>query len=31
LAMGDTVEVLEPQKLREEMKERISKIFNYYK
>ena len=31
LAMSDTVEVLEPQKLREEMKERISKIFNYYK
>lgn len=31
LALGDTVEVLEPQKLREEMKERISKIFNYYK
>ena len=31
LAMGDKVEVLEPQKLREEMKERISKIFNYYK
>lgn len=31
LAMGDKVEVLEPQKLREEMIERISKIFNYYK
>ena len=31
LAMGDTVEVLEPQELREEMKERISKMFNYYK
>jgi predicted DNA-binding transcriptional regulator YafY len=30
LAMGDKVEVLEPQELREEMKERISKIFNYY-
>lgn len=31
LAMGDKVEVLEPQELRDEMKERISKIFNYYK
>ncbi|MBR7087704.1 MAG: WYL domain-containing protein [Prevotella sp.] len=31
LAMGDTVEVLEPQKLREEMKERISNMSNFYK
>lgn len=31
LAMGDKVEVLEPLELREKMKERISKIFNYYK
>ena len=31
LAMGDKVEVLEPQELREEIKKRISKMFNYYK
>ena len=31
LAMGNTIEVLEPQELRKEMKERISKMFNYYK
>ena len=30
LAMGENVEVLEPEELREEMKERISKMFNYY-
>ena len=30
LAMGDKVEVLEPGELREEMKERISNMFNYY-
>ena len=29
--MGDKVEVLESQELREEMKESISKMFNYYK
>lgn len=31
LAMGDKVEVLEPQELREEMKNRISNMFNFYK
>jgi predicted DNA-binding transcriptional regulator YafY len=31
LAMGDKVEVLEPQELRDEMKKRISNMFNYYK
>lgn len=31
LAMGSQIEVLEPEELRVEMKERISKIFNYYK
>ena len=31
LAMGDKVEVLEPKELKEEMKKRISKMFNYYK
>ena len=31
LAMGDKVEVLEPEVLREEMKKRISKMFNFYK
>lgn len=31
LAMGDKVEVLEPEELREEMKEIISKMFNIYK
>ena len=31
LAMGDKVEVLEPMKLREEIKERISGMFNFYK
>jgi hypothetical protein len=31
LAMGEYVEVLEPKELREEMKERISNMFNFYK
>ena len=31
LAMGDKVEVLEPEELREEMKERINSMFNFYK
>ena len=31
LAMGDKVEVLEPQELREEMKKRINSMFNFYK
>ena len=31
LAMGDKVEVLEPQELRETMKNRISNMFNFYK
>ena len=31
LAMGDKVEVLEPEELREEMKKRINGMFNYYK
>ena len=31
LAMGDRVEVLEPVELREEMKERITSMFNLYK
>ncbi len=31
LAMGDNVEVLEPQGLREEMKKRIENMFNNYK
>ena len=31
LAMGDNVEVLEPEKLREEMKKRINNMFNFYK
>ena len=31
LAMGDTVEVLEPQELRDEMKKRISNMSNFYK
>ena len=31
LAMGDKIEVLEPQSLREEMIERISNMFNIYK
>ena len=30
LAMGDKVEVLEPVELREEIKERISNLFNFY-
>lgn len=30
LAMGDKVEVLEPLELREEMKKRISNMFNFY-
>ena len=30
LAMGDKVEVLEPASLREEMKERINNMFNFY-
>ena len=30
LAMGENVEVLEPKELREEMKERIRKMINYY-
>lgn len=31
LAMGDSVEVLEPVELREEVKERISNMFSFYK
>ena len=31
LAMGDKVEVLEPEELREEMKERITAMSNFYK
>ena len=31
LAMGDKVEILEPEELREEIKKRISSMFNYYK
>ena len=31
LAMGERVEVLEPDELREEMKKRISNMFNFYK
>ena len=31
LAMGDRVEVLEPEKLREEMEGRINNMFNLYK
>ena len=31
LAMGEKVEVLEPEELREEMKESINNMFNYYK
>ena len=31
LAMGDKVEVLEPEKLREETKEKINNMFNFYK
>lgn len=31
LAMGEKVEVLEPKELREEMKERINSMFNFYK
>lgn len=30
LAMGDKVEVLEPEELREEMKKRIKQMFNFY-
>ena len=30
LAMGDKVEVLEPASLREEMKEKINNMFNFY-
>ena len=30
LAMGDKVEVLEPESLREEIKERINSMFNFY-
>jgi predicted DNA-binding transcriptional regulator YafY len=30
LAMGEKVEVLEPQELREEMKKRIDSMSNYY-
>ena len=30
LAMGDKVEVLEPEELREEMKKRITAMFNFY-
>jgi predicted DNA-binding transcriptional regulator YafY len=29
--MGDKVEVLEPQELRDEMKKRISNMSNFYK
>ena len=31
LAMGDSVEVLEPLELREEIKEKINNMFNFYK
>ena len=31
LAMGDKIEVLEPEKLREEIKERINSMSNFYK
>ena len=31
LAMGDRIEVLEPQTLRAKMKERISNMFDFYK
>lgn len=31
LAMDDSVEVLEPVELREEIKKRISNMFNFYK
>ena len=31
LAIGDSVEVLEPVELREEIKKRISNMFNFYK
>jgi predicted DNA-binding transcriptional regulator YafY len=31
LAMGENVEVLEPKELKEEIKKRISKMFNFYK
>lgn len=31
LAMGDKVEVLEPEELREEMKKKINDMFNFYK
>ena len=31
LAMGDRIEILEPEELREEIKKRISNMFNYYK
>ncbi len=31
LAMGENIEVLEPQELREEMKKRIERMFNVYK
>ena len=31
LSMGDKVEVLEPETLREEIKEKISNMFNFYK
>ena len=31
LAMGENVEVLEPKELKDEMKKRISKMFNFYK
>lgn len=31
LSMGENVEVLEPEELREEMKERINNMFNFYK
>ena len=31
LAMGEKVEVLEPEELREEMKKRINNMFNFYK
>ena len=30
-AIGDSVEVLEPLELREEIKKRISNMFNFYK
>jgi len=29
--MGENVEVLEPKELKDEMKERINNMFNYYK